>query len=124
WVLGAAGGVYGKGGVEADPARLKFDLAAHIGHKVLHGGDGLKSAHATGGEMGGSPEGGSGAAGMNAQDVLHAWRDFECSFFAGALLAPRVPFRRFLARERYRVEAGARPPRPPPAVRRPRTPGS
>src|SRR4029077_18156345 len=44
----------------------------------------------------------------NARDVLHAWRDFECSFFAGALLAPRVPFRRFLARERYRVEAGAR----------------
>ena len=28
-------------------------------HKVLHGGDGLKSAHATGGEMGGSPEGGA-----------------------------------------------------------------
>jgi hypothetical protein len=45
---------------------------------------------------------------MNAQDVLHAWRDFECSFFAGALLAPRVPFRRFLMRERYRVEAGAK----------------
>ena len=39
--------------------------------------------------MGGSPEGGSAAAGMNAQDVLHAWRDFECSFFAGALLARR-----------------------------------
>jgi hypothetical protein len=58
--------------------------------------------------MGGSPEGGSSAAGMNAQDVLHAWRDFECSFFAGALLAPRVPFRRFLAHERYRVEAGAK----------------
>ncbi len=45
---------------------------------------------------------------MNAQDVLHAWRDFECSFFAGALLCPRVPFRRFLAREEYRVEAGER----------------
>ena len=43
---------------------------------------------------------------MNAQDVLHAWRDFECSFFAGALLAPKIPFRRFLTRERYRVEAG------------------
>jgi hypothetical protein len=43
---------------------------------------------------------------MDAQDVLHAWRDFECSFFAGALLAPRAPFRRFLTRERYRVEAG------------------
>ena len=93
--------------LQADPARLKFDLASHLGHKVLHDGDGLKSAHATGGEMGGSPEGGAGInAGMNAQDVLHAWRDFECSFFAGALLAPKVPFRRFLARESYRVEAG------------------
>jgi len=102
------GVVYANRALQSDPARLKFDLAAHIAHKVLHGGDGLKSAHATGGEMGGSPEGGSAAAGMNAQDVLHAWRDFECSFFAGALLAPRVPFRRFLARERYRVEAGGR----------------
>jgi transcriptional regulator with XRE-family HTH domain len=102
------GVVYANRALQADRARLKFDLAAHIAHKVLHGGDGLKSAHATGGEMGGSPEGGSGAAGMNAQDVLHAWRDFECSFFAGALLAPRVPFRRFLAHERYRVEAGAK----------------
>src|SRR3984885_7152574 len=98
--------VYANRALQSDPARLKFDLAAHIAHKVLHGGDGLKSAHATGGEMGGSPEGGSSAGGMNAQDVLHAWRDFECSFFAGALLCPRVPFRRFLARERHRVEAG------------------
>ncbi len=100
--------IYANRALQADPARLKFDLAAHIAHKVLHGGDGMKSAHATGGEMGGSPEGGAGAAGMDAQDVLHAWRDFECSFFAGALLAPRVPFRRFLAHERYRIEAGVR----------------
>ncbi len=92
--------------LQADPARLKFDLASHLGHKVLHGGDGLKSAHATGGEMGGSPEGGGIAAAMSAQDVLHAWRDFECSFFAGALLCPKLPFRRFLTRESYRVEAG------------------
>src|SRR5215471_15224380 len=98
--------VYANRALQADRARLNFDLAAHIAHKVLHGGDGMKSAHATGGEMGGSPEGGMGNAGMNAQDVLHAWRDFECSFFAGALLAPRVPFRRLLARERYHV-AGA-----------------
>src|SRR5579872_3295638 len=104
----APGIVYANRALQADPARLKFDLAAHIAHKVLHGGDGLKSAHATGGEMGGSPEGGSSAAGMDAQDVLHAWRDFECSFFAGALLAPRAPFRRFLARERHRIEAGVR----------------
>ncbi len=100
--------VYANRALQSDPARLKFDLAAHIAHQVLHGGDGLKSAHATGGEMGGSPESGSSGGGMNAQDVLYAWRDFECSFFAGALLAPRVPFRRFLARERYRVEAGER----------------
>ncbi len=100
--------VYANRALQSDPARLKFDLAAHIAHKVLHGGDGLKSAHATGGEMGGSPEGGSSAAGMDAQDVLHAWRDFECSFFAGSLLAPRAPFRRFLTRERYRVESGVK----------------
>jgi len=92
--------------LQRDPARLKFDLASHLGHKVLHDGDGLKSAHATGGEMGGSPEGAGFAAGMNAHDVLHAWRDFECSFFAGALLCPKIPFRRFLTRESYRVEAG------------------
>ena len=99
--------VYLNRALQADPARLKFDLASHLAHKVLHGGDGLKSAHATGGEMGGSPESGARARrGMNAQDVLHAWRDFECSFFAGALLCPKVPFRRFLTRERYRVEAG------------------
>ena len=104
----APGVIYANRALQSDPARLKFDLAAHIAHKVLHGGDGLKSPHATGGEMGGSPEGGSGAAGLEPQDVLHAWRDFECSFFAGALLAPRVPFRRFLARERYRVEAGTK----------------
>jgi transcriptional regulator with XRE-family HTH domain len=99
--------VYLNRGLQTDRARLKFDLASHLGHKVLHAGDGLKSAHATGGEMGGSPESGALlAAGMNAQDVLHAWRDFECSFFAGALLCPKVPFRRFLTRESYRVEAG------------------
>jgi hypothetical protein len=99
--------VYLNRALQSDPARLKFDLASHLGHKVLHGGDGLKSAHATGGEMGGSPEGGGGiAAPMTAQDVLHAWRDFECSFFAGALLCPKVPFRRFLTRESHRVEAG------------------
>jgi len=100
--------IYANRALQSDPARLKFDLAAHIGHKVLHGGDGLKSPHATGGEMGGSPESRAYTTTMNAQDVLHAWRDFECTFFAGALLAPRIPFRRFLARERHRVEAGSR----------------
>ena len=98
--------IYLNKALEADPARLKFDLAAHIAHKILHGGDGLKSAHATGGDTGGSPEAGDSSAGMDPKDVLHAWRDFECSFFAGALLCPKQPFRRLLTRERYRVDVG------------------
>ncbi len=104
--------------LESDPARLKFDLASHLAHKVLHGGDGLKATHATGGEMGGSPDGSSPISGMSPQDVLHAWRDFECSFFAGALLCPKVPFRRFLTRESYRVEAGEKIDLTPAAVMR------
>src|SRR5690348_13021965 len=32
--------VYLNRGLHSDPARLKFDLASHIGHKVLHEGDG------------------------------------------------------------------------------------
>jgi transcriptional regulator with XRE-family HTH domain len=81
--------------------RLKFELAFFVGHKILHNGDGVISPHsaihAGDGEISGSP------AGMGAQDVLYAWRDFECSFFAGALLCPRVPFRRYLIREAHRV---------------------
>ena len=34
--------VYANRALQSDPARLKFDLAAHIGHKVLHGGDGTE----------------------------------------------------------------------------------
>jgi transcriptional regulator with XRE-family HTH domain len=81
--------------------RLKYELAFFIGHKILHNGDGLISPHmAT--PMAGVP---ASSGGMGAQDVLHAWRDFECSFFAGALLCPRIPFRRFLAREAHSVLA-------------------
>ena len=53
----------------------------------------------------GDGEASTSAAGMGAQDVLYAWRDFECSFFAGALLCPRTPFRRFLIRESHNVNA-------------------
>ncbi len=81
--------------------RLKYDLAFFIGHKVLHNGDGVISPHSTMHD-GDTP---TSAAGMGAQDVLYAWRDFECSFFAGALLCPRIPFRRFLIREAHRVAA-------------------
>ncbi len=102
----APGMIYLNKALQADPGRLKFDLASHVGHRVLHGGDALRSLHATGGEMGESPDSGSAlTAGLDAKDVLLAWRDFECSFFAGALLCPKVPFRRFLTRERHRIEA-------------------
>jgi hypothetical protein len=53
----------------------------------------------------GDPESPGSVGGMGAQDVLYAWRDFECSFFAGALLCPRIPFRRFLIREAHSVNA-------------------
>jgi transcriptional regulator with XRE-family HTH domain len=90
--------------LRSQEGRLKYELAFFIGHKVLHNGDGAISAHSA--VHSGDGETSSSAAGMGAQDVLYAWRDFECSFFAGALLCPRVPFRRFLIREAHSVSAG------------------
>src|ERR1039457_6654229 len=84
--------------------RLKYELAFFIGHKVLHNGDGVISPHSA--MHAGEGDAPTSAAGMGAQDVLYAWRDFECSFFAGALLCPRIPFRRFLIREAHSVSAG------------------
>jgi transcriptional regulator with XRE-family HTH domain len=84
--------------------RLKYELAFFIGHKVLHNGDGAISPHSA--MPSGDTEPLSSTPGMGAQDVLSAWRDFECSFFAGALLCPRIPFRRFLIRESHSVAAG------------------
>jgi transcriptional regulator with XRE-family HTH domain len=84
--------------------RLKYELAFFIGHKVLHNGDGAISPHSA--VHSGDGESAPSTAGMGAQDVLYAWRDFECSFFAGALLCPRTPFRRFLIREAHSVSAG------------------
>jgi transcriptional regulator with XRE-family HTH domain len=83
--------------------RLKYELAFFVGHKILHNGDGMISPHSA--AQAGDGETPGSAAGMGAQDVLYAWRDFECSFFAGALLCPRLPFRRFLARESHSVSA-------------------
>ncbi len=84
--------------------RLKYELAFFIGHRVLHNGDGVISPHST--MTTGDNETSTSTPGMGAQDVLYAWRDFECSFFAGALLCPRVPFRRFLIREAHSITAG------------------
>ncbi len=87
--------------------RLRYDLAYFIGHRLLHNGDGLVSAHEASWSSDAELQAtAAGSAGMGAQDVLYAWRDFECSFFAGALLCARVPFRRFLVREAHRLSAG------------------
>jgi transcriptional regulator with XRE-family HTH domain len=83
--------------------RLKYELAFFVGHKILHNGDGVISPHSAAST--GESEPSASTAGMGAQDVLFAWRDFECSFFAGALLCPRIPFRRFLIREAHQVAA-------------------
>ncbi|MCL1063911.1 DUF3612 domain-containing protein [Shewanella benthica] len=91
--------------LKSNPTRLKYDLAVHIGHCVLHNKDGLKSVLTTGRSQistemdNGTPQ----SSTVNAQDILHAWRDFESSFFAGALLCPKVPFRQMLDRHGYEI---------------------
>ena len=90
--------------LKKNPARLKYDLALYIAHKVLHDGDGQISNHASGGELGGSPRPFEHKSEeIKQKDILYAWRDFECSFFAGALLCPRLPFRRFLSANSYDI---------------------
>jgi transcriptional regulator with XRE-family HTH domain len=91
--------------LEENPARLKYDLANHIGHMILHDGDGARSPNVSGGRVTGrrdDPE----SLNVDARDILYAWRDFECSYFAAALLAPKTPFRQFLARNSYAIDSG------------------
>ncbi len=96
--------------LKTQPARLRYDIAVHIAHKVLHNGDGMKSpltsdrrsrvAHReTGLNV-------SESNALDAKDIVYAWRDFECSFFAGALLCPKVPFRRLLEQHSHEVDIG------------------
>jgi transcriptional regulator with XRE-family HTH domain len=86
------------------PARLKYDLATNIGHCILHDKDGLRGISAAGGSMLESNLRGNETQTINSKDILHAWRDFECSFFAGALLCPKVPFRQHLSRYAYAID--------------------
>ena len=84
--------------------RLKYDLALYIGHKILHDGDGQISSHASGGEVGGSPSlNQNKSERIKQKDILYAWRDFECSFFAGALLCPKTPLKRYLSANAYDI---------------------
>jgi len=84
------------------PTRLKYELAVHIGHAVLHSKDGVKSSMMVGGAYDNAQ---IGPDSMAPQDILHAWRDFESSFFAGALLCPKQPFRQLLDRTGYEIQS-------------------
>jgi len=80
-------------------SRLKYDLAVHIGHSVLHNSDGLQCTLT----IGGSNDKPEDHNTPDAQDILNAWHDFESSFFAGALLCPKAPFRQLLDNYGYEV---------------------
>lgn len=107
----APGTIYVNKLMQKQPARLKYDLALYIGHKVLHDGDGVKSVAVTGPasvpnlDRRGSLDWDASSA-IDSQDIIHAWRDFECSFFAAALLCPKVPFRRLLEQKAHEVTIG------------------
>jgi len=97
--------VYLNRSLESMPARLKYDLANQIAHKVLHDGDGARAPQVSGGRVTGRRHD-ADSPNIDAKDVLYAWRDFECSYFAAALLAPKTPFRQFLAKHSYAIDAG------------------
>ncbi|MEX2126287.1 MAG: DUF3612 domain-containing protein [Woeseia sp.] len=93
--------------LEPLPGRLKYDIANHIAHRVLHDGDGARSPQVAGGAILArrhdveSPN-------IDAKDILYAWRDFECGYFATALLGPKTAFRQFLTRNAYAIDIGAK----------------
>jgi transcriptional regulator with XRE-family HTH domain len=97
--------VYVNRTLEQNPARFKYDLANHIGHMILHDGDGARSPNVSGGRVTGRRDDAE-SLNVDARDILYAWRDFECSYFAAALLAPKTPFRQFLARNSYAINSG------------------
>ena len=104
------GVIYINQSLKDQPTRLKYDLATHIAHCVLHNKDGMRNAIAAGDGLRGNPTeermDASHSLAVNSQDILHAWRDFECSFFAGALLCPKGPFRQHLNHHAYSVDSG------------------
>lgn len=103
----APGTIHINRAIRKQPTRLKYDLAVAIGHTTLHGGDGVKSPMTV--EQQFSDQGREEGLdvdqehALDSRDIIHAWRDFECSFFAGALLCPKVPFRRLIEQQGYDV---------------------
>jgi len=91
--------------LESLPGRIKYDLANHIAHRILHGGDGARVPQVAGGKGHGRRHDAE-LPNMDAKDILYAWRDFECSYFAAALLGPKAALRRVLARNSYAIDIG------------------
>lgn len=94
--------IYVNEALKKHPNRMKYDLAVHIGHRVLHGSDGMASV-VRAAQTSLPTSGTIDTPSLQAQDILRAWRDFECSHFAGALLCPRVAFRRALDQTSHEV---------------------
>ena len=99
--------VYLNEALRDNAARLKYDLANHIAHVVLHDGDGARAPQISGGRVSGRRHDAE-SPNMDAKDILFAWRDFECSYFAAALLGPKTAFRQFLARHAYAIDVGSK----------------
>ena len=97
--------VYLNSSLRDNPARLKYALANQLAHKVLHDGDGARAPQVSGGRVSGRRHD-ADSPNIDAKDILYAWRDFECSYFAAALLAPKTPFRQFLAKHSYAIDSG------------------
>ncbi len=87
------------------PDRLKYDLATHIGNRVLHSPTGSVTLNAAGHglleDVREDTYDSARSMSIDSQEILRAWQNFECSFFAGALLCPKVPFRQHLDRQAY-----------------------
>ena len=97
--------VYLNSALKEHPERLKFDVANHVAHMVLHDGDGARAPQISGGRVAGRRDE-TESVNVDAKNILLAWRDFECSYFAAALLTPKTPFRQFLAKHAYAIDAG------------------
>jgi transcriptional regulator with XRE-family HTH domain len=93
--------------LESLTGRIKYDLANHIAHRVLHDGDGARTPQIAGAGVLARRQDAE-SPNMDAKDILYAWRDFECSYFAAALLGPKAPFRQFLARHAYAIDVGGK----------------
>jgi transcriptional regulator with XRE-family HTH domain len=101
----APGTIYLNRRLEALPGRIKYDIANHIAHRVLHDGDGARAPQVSGGTVPARRHDAE-SPNMDAKDILYAWRDFECSYFAAALLGPKTPFRQLLTRHAYAIDVG------------------